>query len=262
MLSHQHILLHGVRKNFPVLESRGKQVPIRLHLIFPDINAVHQNPPLSRVIKPHQQFHQRAFSRAVIPRQSHTLISFYLKMNVLQHITVLFVTEGHMLKLHRADGKLRHQPFLILRDGGHILQKVPRLLDIQSVFHDNHHRIYKFVQNPCIFVHNRQNDRHFRKNHRPGDRYAVAGVENRPLLRQQKDKILEHAEKNDISQRVPGNHLLYGSDNPIVLLFQQAKNVCHPNFLRVLAKVKRPVHIVRHSLKNDVLLFHTEDSAV
>ncbi len=166
MPSHQNIFFNGIGKNFSVLKRRGKQVPVRLYLIFPDINAVHQNPTLAWVVEPHQQFHQRAFPGAVVPRQRHALTALDLKVNVPENPVPLFISKRHMLKFHAAYRKFRQKPFLIFRDRRLMLQKMSRLLQIQAVLDNRHHRIRKPDQRPCVGVHGRLDHRHLRKHHR------------------------------------------------------------------------------------------------
>ena len=167
-----------------------------------------------------------------------------------------------MLKFHAADRKLWHKPFLILRDCRLIFQKMYCLLNIQTVFHDHHHRIRKPDQRPCVGVHGRLNHCHLGKSHRTTDQHPIPCVEHRPFLQQRKSKILEQPEKNHISQRIPADYLSDRDNRLSILLFQQTKYISHPYFLGILAQMNGAVHIVRHSLKYDIFPLHAENPAV
>ena len=118
-------------------------------IIFPDVDPIHQDFPLRGIVKAQQELDQGGFACAVVAHQGARLVFPERKADVVQDLSLPgLIGKAHVPKLDAANPPLRKDPVAVLRDGRLAGQKIPQVLNEQTVFHTLHQGSGVSDQNP------------------------------------------------------------------------------------------------------------------
>ena len=257
MPSHEHILFYTHSEKLIILESRRKNIPVSLQIIFANISAIVEDLAFCRIIEPKHQLYYRGLTRAVMSYKRRRLSFLYNKRKIVYDLFIL-ISKRNIPKFKALKFRIRHISVVVLGQSLLILKKAFDVIYKHGILKYLHDIVKQSYKNPRHSDHETRHDRKLCKRYR--SRNAI------PVNRIDKHTFKDHRERKCDPEEIHTCTLkciFYGNKDVFIcrlaiLLFHQRKDFRQPDLFCTVGKIHHPADIIEHLFIRRLILIFPE----